>query len=144
MVLTCFLGSAKTQGINLFQPDFGLNRLGPGFVTPRKNVLVSTTEDVTTTTNNDIIREECVCGHAKPTRDPLLKRGRNIRATSAKFNQNKIVNGYDPKNARPWMVLLRVGKRQGQCGGSLINHQYVLTAAHCFCFDNEHDDDLCK
>ncbi len=58
--------------------------------------------------------------------------------------QNKIVNGYDPQQSRPWMAMLEVGASQGQCGGSLVNHYYVLTAAHCFCYDNGEDLELCK
>jgi hypothetical protein len=51
---------------------------------------------------------------------------------------------YDPKQTRPWMAMLEVGASQGQCGGSLVNHLYVLTAAHCFCYDNDEDLELCK
>ena len=55
-----------------------------------------------------------------------------------------LLTSYDPGQTRPWMAMLEVGASQGQCGGSLVNHLYVLTAAHCFCYDNGEDKDLCE
>eukprot|EP00095_Tigriopus_kingsejongensis_P002538 snap_masked-scaffold344_size201325-processed-gene-1.2 protein:Tk02538 transcript:snap_masked-scaffold344_size201325-processed-gene-1.2-mRNA-1 annotation:"hypothetical protein DAPPUDRAFT_190026" len=51
-------------------------------------------------------------------------------------NRNgRIVNGNETEaNEYPWMVGIHVFKGNGirfQCGGTLINHRYVLTAAHC-------------
>ena len=34
-------------------------------------------------------------------------------------------------DAMPWMVLINV--KGSQCEGTLINNEFVLTAAHCFC-----------
>jgi len=44
----------------------------------------------------------------------------------------RIVGGDETKNPMPWMVFIKIG--ESQCGGSLINSQFVLTAAHCFCY----------
>ncbi|XP_071747868.1 venom peptide isomerase heavy chain isoform X2 [Lepeophtheirus salmonis] len=41
------------------------------------------------------------------------------------------------KGAIPWQVLLRLSSDNsyfGACGGTIISHQFVLTAAHCFIY----------
>ena len=51
-------------------------------------------------------------------------------------DNSRIVGGKASIEPMPWMVVYFVGvniKSSQQCGGSLINSQFVLTAAHCFC-----------
>ena len=43
----------------------------------------------------------------------------------------RIVGGNPAKKPMPWMVLINI--KGSQCGGTLINNEFVLTAAHCFC-----------
>jgi len=43
----------------------------------------------------------------------------------------RIVGGDETDKAMPWMVLIQTIDEI--CGSSLINSQFVLTAAHCFC-----------
>jgi len=46
-------------------------------------------------------------------------------------SDTRIVGGVQSKSPMPWMVLIYI--EGSQCGGTLINSQFVLTAAHCFC-----------
>ena len=56
------------------------------------------------------------------------------------------MEGYDPIDVRPWMARIEVGSEKGRCGGSLVNHHYVITAAHCFCYDSPEgpEEFLCR
>lgn len=46
-------------------------------------------------------------------------------------NDFKIVGGYECEpHSQPWMVFLRTTSHQ--CGGTLINQNWVLSAAHCY------------
>ena len=50
------------------------------------------------------------------------------------FNSSKIVNGANANwGDAPWQVALTIEKSGAQqfCGGTLINQNWVLTAAHC-------------
>ena len=56
----------------------------------------------------------CQCGIAKPTQ--------------------KIVGGNETRiNEYPWMVgMVKKGKKEVFCGGSLISNRWILSAAHCY------------
>lgn len=44
---------------------------------------------------------------------------------------DKIVGGYEcTPHSQPWQVTLNIGYHY--CGGSLINDQWVVSAAHCW------------
>ena len=53
------------------------------------------------------------------------------------FSFHRIIGGTDVKSVidHPWMVVLHYNRDVTDaiwgCGGSLINNNYVLTAAHC-------------
>ena len=63
-----------------------------------------------------------------------VKKEKKKKKKSKKDNEDRssrIVGGHAAKQPMPWMVLISI--KGSQCGGTLINNQFVLTAAHCFC-----------
>ena len=51
--------------------------------------------------------------------------------TRPKWKNSKIIGRHQTWKPMPWMTLISV--KGSQCGGTLINNQFVLTAASCFC-----------
>ncbi|XP_017083585.2 serine protease easter [Drosophila eugracilis] len=70
----------------------------------------------------------CLTCHLATAR--LLEPNCGIRIEGASF-RNRIIGGSDVKiTAHPWMAYLH-NDGHYRCAGTLINHQFVLTAAHC-------------
>ena len=55
---------------------------------------------------------------------------RFVPASPFEFDSKIIGHSPAPKHAYPWMVAMLIDGRHF-CGGSLIDAQHVLTAAHC-------------
>ena len=51
----------------------------------------------------------------------------------------RIINGFKPKEERPWLVFIRMRPQEG-AAGSILNKQYILTAAHVAC----HIPEFCR
>ena len=85
----------------------------------------------------------CDCGIAErgadSTKNNLTDFATNEIQKIAQAKRTRIVGGYMPKS-RPWMALIELErtpkdarKGNGQCGGAIINKEWIVTAAHCFC-----------
>ena len=62
----------------------------------------------------------------------FIAKKKNKRKKAVEIDSgSRIVGGNKAQHPMPWMVIVAIG--EGQCGGSLINSQFVLSAAHCFC-----------
>ena len=77
----------------------------------------------------------CNCGKGKET-DEIMSHDIS----------GKITNGYRPDH-RPWMVSLQMtytDNSPGRCGGAILNHKWVISAAHCFCERDVSMTKLCE
>ena len=70
-------------------------------------------------------------GSVNVNRMSYAKEVKKKKTKAKKDAENRIVGGKPALDPMPWMVMIWA---QGQqCGGTLINIQFLLTAAHCFC-----------
>uniref|UniRef100_A0A0K8R4R1 Putative serine protease n=1 Tax=Ixodes ricinus TaxID=34613 RepID=A0A0K8R4R1_IXORI len=83
----------------------------------------------------NIIFLECFSAFPQPSftgvdKDTPLECG---KCPTVKSISERIINGTEASLKQwPWMVAIYNSSDMMVCGGALINHQYVLTAAHCF------------
>uniref|UniRef100_A0A670YPD0 Peptidase S1 domain-containing protein n=1 Tax=Pseudonaja textilis TaxID=8673 RepID=A0A670YPD0_PSETE len=71
-----------------------------------------------------------VASYAFITADGTCMRGGAIKPNVK--NTERIINGMDAnRGSWPWQVSLQTNSRFHICGGSLINENWVVTAAHC-------------
>ena len=90
------------------------NKLSKECKIPGGRTRPTTTTTIPSTIPFDPMFGDCFCGVAKP------------RISS------RIVGGEESdKNEWPWLVVVRVAGRRLDCGGSLLNSRWVITAAHC-------------
>ena len=73
--------------------------------------------------------DECMSTFVKKKKKDEKKNKKKNK--KRKSDGDRIVGGHAAKNPMPWMVLINI--KGSQCGGTLINNEFVLTAAHCFC-----------
>ncbi|XP_042886323.1 CLIP domain-containing serine protease 14D-like isoform X2 [Penaeus japonicus] len=82
-------------------------------------------------------REPWVCCPAPVTEPPPVIKESLLPKDCGRTSENKVVGGEDaPIDAYPWAAVLGYRSKSSsnilfECGGSVINERYIMTAAHC-------------
>merc|ERR1712142_363277 len=81
------------------------------------------------------------CSKLYRSKQKKKKKKKSKKKSKSKRKSTRIVGGQEAQYPMPWMAFIR--SNEGMCGGSLINSQFILTAAHCFCYSNGNGSDYC-
>jgi len=80
----------------------------------------------------------CTCGVDKNNPD------QNVYKVAEKMSKNtgtRIVGGETVENPNPWFAFIKFQKKHSarweRCGGTLLNQKFVLSAAHCYCREED-------
>ncbi|TRY75700.1 hypothetical protein TCAL_12122 [Tigriopus californicus] len=87
-------------------------------------------QDITIINNNDISNQPIATGRVQKRRKEILRNEPECGISKQNAFSKRIIGGERAQFAElPWQVHIRISSYQ--CGGVLLNHWYVATAAHC-------------
>lgn len=76
--------------------------------------------------------EQCPEGCGNPVIAPTIARFNNLITQLSRKTSPKIVGGTEATaNSWPWQVAMLTSSGSQICGGSILNNEWIMTAAHC-------------
>ena len=123
-LLMMFLSSNSNYFlIELEQPKIHSKSVGRAMVIPTAQSVKNDSSSTSKTSTNNLLIEH-------PNSFKINAKHCGIDGNQK--SSERIIGGTDTKKGEfPWLALLRIPYGHWKCGGSLINQEWILTAAHC-------------
>ncbi|XP_023341104.1 chymotrypsin-like elastase family member 2A [Eurytemora carolleeae] len=79
----------------------------------------------------DNVQADCKAFEANTSCTDKELRIEKLKLLTKKAENGRIVGGETLRNPLPWILMIHFADEQ--CGGSIINAKFILSAAHCIC-----------